>query len=315
MPFNLYFHFLINDSKSDYMTNAALVQANFERNKNLKASGITILICALLFIVFYWIHWQQPQTPLPVADTGIEVNLGNSETGSGDVAPQLPGDPSKDAAANDNIAAPISQPNTQNQQINADPNETNDVPVINNPTTKTVVTKPNNTPQNVVKKTSTATIPTPPVPKPKAEMGKYSGGNGTGGNGADSYNGVTNQGIAGGKGDQGNPNGNPNSDSYTGNAAAGKSGVSIRSGLKGRKINKYPNFQDDFNEPGKVAVDITVDNNGNVTSATINPKGTTTTNTNMRGIAIRKAKELKLTAGEIDGETGTIVFNFKLRGE
>jgi len=297
------------------MTNAAAIQAKFERNKNLKASGITILICALLFIVFYWIHWQQPQTPLPVADTGIEVNLGNSETGSGDIAPQLPGDLSKDAAANDNIAAPISQPNTQNQQINADPNETNDVPVINNPTTKTVITKPTNTPQSVVKKTSTVTIPTPPLPKPKAQMGKYSGGTGTGGNGADSYNGVTNQGIAGGKGDQGNPNGNPNSDSYTGNAAAGKSGVSIRSGLKGRKINRYPNFQDDFNEPGKVAVDITVDNAGNVITADINPKGTTTANRDMWNIAKRKAKELKLNPGSDDAASGTILFNFKLRGE
>ncbi len=297
------------------MTNPSAIQTNFERNKNLKAAGITILICALLFIVFYWIHWQEPQTPPPIADTGIEVNLGNSETGSGDVAPQLPGDPSKDAAANINISPSPSQANTQNQQINADPNETNDVPTINNPTTKTVVTKPNNTPQNVARKTSNATIPTPPAPKPKAEMGKYTGGNGTGGNGADSYNGVTNQGIAGGKGDQGSPNGNPNSDSYTGNSAAGKSGVSIRSGFKGRHINKFPSFQDDFNDPGKVAVDITVDNAGNVIGASINPRGTTTTNPNMRNIALKKAKELKLTAGEIDGEIGTIVFNFKLRGE
>jgi len=296
------------------MTNASAIQANFERNKNLKATGITILICAILFIVFYWIHWQEPQTPPPIADTGIEVNLGNSETGSGDVAPQLPGDPSKDAAANDNTA-PSSQPNTQNQQINTDPNETDDAPAINNPTTKTVATKPNNIAPAVVRRTSKVTIPAPPAPKPKAEMGKYTGGNGTGGNGADSYNGVTNQGIAGGKGDQGSPNGNPNSDSYTGNAAAGKSGISIRSGFKGRHINKFPSFQDDFNDPGKVAVDITVDNAGNVIGASINPRGTTTTNPNMRNIALKKAKELKLTAGEIDGETGTIVFNFKLRGE
>ncbi len=297
------------------MTTYSLTQVRFERQKNAKAAGITILICALLFIVFYWIHWVQPQTPPPIADTGIEVNLGNSETGSGDVAPQLPGDPAKEAAANENAAAPISLPAAQNQQINADPNETNDVLVINNPNTKVVPATPKKTPAVEVKKTSTATIPTPPVPKPRAQMGKYGGGNGNGGNGADSYNGFSNQGIAGGKGDQGNPNGNPNSDSYKGNAAAGKSGVSIRTGLHGRKINKYPNFEDDFNEQGKVAVDITVDNAGNVTNAIVNPTGTTITNQNMRKIALKKARELKLNPATDDMESGTILFSFKLRGE
>ena len=124
-------------------------------------------------------------------------------------------------------------------------------------------------------------------------MGKYAGGNGPGGTGADTYNGVNNQGISGGKGDQGSPNGNPNGDSYKGNSSTGK-GVSIIKGLKNRKINKYPSFEDDFNEPGKVAVDITVDNAGNVTDATINPKGTTTPNRSMWKIAIKKAKELSL---------------------
>ena len=297
------------------MTNASSIRSNFERNKNLKALGYTILICALIFLAFYLVHWAQPQTPPPVTDGGIEVNLGNSETGSGDVAPEMPGDPSKIAATTDNIASPISAPNSQSQQINADPNETNDVPTINNPTTKPTFVKPvNNTSKTTKKVLPNAMLPIA-VPTPKAAMGKYAGGNGTGGNGADSYNGVTSQGNTGGKGDQGSTNGNPNGDSYKGNAAAGGSGVRIRDGLKGRRINKFPNFQDDFNEPGKVAVDITVDNAGNVTSTSINPKGTTTTNQNMRNIALKKARELKLTAGEIDGETGTIVFNFKLRGE
>lgn len=297
------------------MTTSISAQTSFERQKNAKAAGITILICALLFIVFYWIHWAQPQTPAPVAETGIEVNLGNSETGLGDVAPQLLGDPAKNAAANDNAAAPILLPAMQNQQINADPNETNDVPAINNPTTKVVPATPKKTPAVEVKKTTNATIPTPPVPKPRAEMGKYSGGKSNGGNSADSYNGVSSQGIAGGKGDQGSPSGNPNSDSYKGNSDAGKSGVFIKTGLHGRKINKYPNFEDDFNEPGKVAVDITVDNAGNVTDAHIHQQGTTTPNKNMWSIALRKARELKLNPATDDVEAGTILFNFKLKGE
>ena len=57
-----------------------------------------------------------------------------------------------------------------------------------------------------------------------------------------------------------------------------------------------------------------VDKNGTVTSATVNPRGTTTSNSNIRAIALRKAHELKLNTGSEDEQTGTIVFNFKLRG-
>jgi hypothetical protein len=145
-------------------------------------------------------------------------------------------------------------------------------------------------------------------------MGKYSGGTGSGGNNGDTYNGVKNQGVAGGTGDQGKPNGNPNSDSYTGNGGTGNSGVTIKSGLSGRRFAKLPSFEDEFNEPAKVAVDIMVDKNGNVTSAIVNPRGTTTTNSSIRNIALRKARELKLNAGSEDEQAGTIVFNFKLRG-
>ena len=56
----------------------------------------------------------------------------------------------------------------------------------------------------------------------------------------------------------------------------------------------YPSFEDDFNENAKVAVDITVDASGRVTSATVNLSGTTTTNANIRSIATRKARQLKL---------------------
>ncbi len=76
------------------------------------------------------------------------------------------------------------------------------------------------------------TNPTPTPPKPKAV---YAGGKSSGasGNNADSYNKSTNQGVAGGKGDQGKPNGNPNSDSYTGNGdTRQRRHLAITNGLK-----------------------------------------------------------------------------------
>lgn len=273
---------------------------SFEKEKNLKATLLTAAITIVLFSIFFYVHYTKPVAPPPPVGEGIEVNLGNSETGSGDIAPEAPGNLADQAATQ-------SSPATQPQPDPVTPSTIEapeDVAVNNN-------SKP-------VKKTVTAvpTIkPTPAPPKPKAI---FKGGTAsrTGGNQADSYNGVRNQGIAGGTGDQGNPNGNPNSDSYTGNAASGSGGsggVSIRSGLDGRRITRLPSFEDDFNENAKVAVDITVDKAGNVVSAVINPRGTTTTNAGIRNIALRKARTLKLNSGNTEEQTGTLIFNFKLR--
>lgn len=295
------------------------MSAHFEREKNIKASAYTGMVCVLLFLLFFFLQWTLPQIPPPDFGEGIEVNLGNSETGLGDVPPQIPGDPSLTEEVK--TAPPKSAPDaTAQPKINTDEYADGDAPSVNNTKTKPV-TRPVVNPPAVVKKTAPAAVtnPTPAPPKPKAV---FKGGSSTtsSGNRADSYNGVRDQGIAGGKGDQGNPNGNPNSDSYKGNAASGNgggggnSGVSIRSGLDGRRITRLPSFEDDFNENAKVAVDITVDKAGNVTLAVVNQRGTTTTNQNIRNIALRKARSLKLNAGNSEEQTGTLVFNFKLRG-
>jgi hypothetical protein len=156
-----------------------------------------------------------------------------------------------------------------------------------------------------------------PEPKPRQPKVLYKGGDGSGkgGNNADSWNNSTNQGIAGGKGDQGKPGGNPNSDSYTGNAGGGKSGVSISRGLSGRRISRFPSFEDEFNENAKVAVDVRVDRNGNVVQATYQARGSTTSDVGMRNIAINKARQLKFNPNPDGPETdiGTIIFNFRLK--
>lgn len=276
------------------------------------------MICLLVFLVFFFLQWTLPQIPPPDFGEGIEVNLGNSETGLGDVAPQIPGEPS--VTEDSKTAPPKSAQSPSNQpRIHTDEYADGDAPSVNK--TNKPADKPLNTSPTTVKKTSPTAVtnPTPAPPKPKA---LFKGGTNTttSGNRADSYNGVRDQGIAGGKGDQGNPNGNPNSDSYQGNAASGNGGaggsggVSIRSGLDGRRITRLPSFEDEFNENAKVAVDITVDKAGNVIMAIVNPRGTTTTNTNIRNIALRKARSLKLNSGAAEQQTGTLVFNFKLRG-
>lgn len=293
------------------------MSVTFEKEKNLKASAYTLAICALVFLFFFLTQWTLPQIPPPDFGEGIEVNLGYSETGLGDVPPLQPGDPS--VTEDTKTSPPPAAAKQEETKINADAYDDGDAPAINK-NNKPVV-KPVNKPSSVVKKptNATAVTATPAPPKPKAV---FKGGTSTttSGNRADSYNGAQNQGIAGGKGDQGNPNGNPNSDSYKGNAASGNGGaggtggVSIRSGLDGRRITKLPSFEDDFNENAKVAVDITVDKAGNVIMAVVNQRGTTTTNQSIRAIALRKARSLKLNSGTADEQTGTLLFSFKLRG-
>jgi hypothetical protein len=270
-----------------------------EKQDQLKATIITLVITVILFSIFFYVRYQQPIIQEPAGGEGIEVNLGDAETGYGTTPPTSIGETAQE----------------QNNTNNSPSEETVSIPE-NNPTEADVPL--NNRNEKLTSKPTNANSIVPPNPKPKAV---FTGNNskGSGGNLADSYNEVTNQGLAGGKGDQGKPTGNINSDSYQGNASSGSGGlggdggVAIRNGLAGRKITKLPSFEDDFNENAKVAVDITVNKSGTIIGAIINPKGTTTTNQRIRNIAIQKAKTLQLNTGNVDEQTGTLVFNFKLR--
>ena len=287
------------------MNNAAQMNASFEREKNLKAGAITLVVCGGLLLLFILLNWSPPVVAPPPVTEGIEVNLGNGETGTGDVEPMIPGEAAM-ANQTNMPSAPSGQTATEQQDNTASADNADAVPVNTTP------------PKPVAKnKITHVKVIAPPTLKPPVPRAVFGGGNknGKGGNNADSYNGSNSKGIVGGQGVQGNPNGNPNSDSYSGNSSRGNgtsSGVSIRSGLARRKVLRLPSFQDDFNENAKVAVDITVDKSGNVIDAVINPYGTTTTNPQIRAIAISKAKQLKLNSGDDDEQTGTILFNFKV---
>jgi outer membrane biosynthesis protein TonB len=312
-------------------------------NKNLKASAYTLLVIAGLLLLCFFISWAPPEAAQQKEEEGMEVNLGDSETGLGDIQPLIPGEPAdaEMAVTPEPPPTPAASVNTAiEKEVETNDNDKEAPPTIvkkpiEKPKEKPVTKPVPETPKPVVKpKETIKPIPVPqPTNKPKEEAkpvetppappqpkyvykGQKQGA--TGGNNSDSYQASSGQGIAGGKGDQGKINGSPDSDSYTGNGGTGSgsgNGVSIRSGLQGRKINRFPSFQDDFDENAKVAVDIKVDNAGNVVSASIQPKGTTTTNTSMRNIALQKARQLKFNPDEnaAEQQIGTIVFNFRVR--
>jgi outer membrane biosynthesis protein TonB len=205
---------------------------NKENNQNrIKALSGTIVFHAALLFLFFLVSFTQPLTAPPVQlDEGIEVNLGNSDIGFGDIQPLAPGEPAPDATSDNSIPAPSDiQENLETETETAE-NENTETPVIHKPETKNkpVVTKTETVTKPVNQKTNTNTPVNNPVsspdPKPKAV---FKGGNGTGGNNADDYNNSQNQGITGGNGDQGKQGGNPNSDNYNGNGGSGSGGGGV----------------------------------------------------------------------------------------
>lgn len=70
-------------------------------------------------------------------------------------------------------------------------------------------------------------------------------------------------------------------------------------------------FTGDFNENAKVAIDVHVDEAGNVTSAEYQLRGSTTSASNYIATAKQKARLIKFNPGS--GESvGTLTFNFRV---
>jgi hypothetical protein len=286
---------------------------SFESQKNLKATGYTAVFCTLLLIILLYASWTLPVEAPPPVEEGIEVNLGNSDKGMGADQPYLPGKP---AAEDKEKYTPPKQAVVEKEpvkDVETDDNNKEDAPVIK----KAVVTKPDATKlpdKDVTKKIvkpvkQPETLPVKPVVKhPKALMGTVQG-TGNGGNGADDFKPGGNQGVAGGHGDQGAPGGDPNSTNYTGGGHG--NGIAISRGLAGRNIANHISFTGDFNENAKVAIDVTVDENGSVTSAEYQLRGSTTSASSYVSIAKEKARLVKFTPGPAES-VGTIIFTFRV---
>ena len=295
------------------MTNAN--DANFEAKKNMRAGTITLIILAVLFLFLFLVGWTTPSILQPVPEEGIEVNLGNSDTKLSNDQPFLPGKP---APQDQQQYTPPKPVETQKEAVKdpATDDKDPDAPEIKKPP----VTKPDATkiaekeePKKIIpKKIEPVEPPAPAPPKPKAVF-KGVNGTGTGGNEADSYKKGGSEGVAGGKGDQGKPGGNPDSKNYEG-GGHGNSGVSISKGLEGRFFTKVYNYQGDFDENAKVAVDVRIDKSGNVLSATYQPRGSTTSSSSYKDKAIEIVKKSKLNVspGAVDEQTGTVIINFKI---
>jgi len=121
----------------------------------------------------------------------------------------------------------------------------------------------------------------------------------------------TNQGIAGGIGDQGKPEGYKDSDKYEGRGGKGN-GPGFSLGGRGSLYLDEPSS--DFKEQGTVIVDIWVDRSGNVIKAQVKRKGSNILDTTLQEKAVEAAKNSKFEkdpqAEEL--QRGTITYKFVL---
>src|SRR6476660_4167646 len=179
---------------------------SFEAEKNIRASVYTLIVCVLLLAIMLFVKWTLASIPPPPEEEGIEVNLGNSDQGLGDDQPFLPGKP---APADQQAYTPPKVVNTPVEEVKdfETDDKDADAPVVKKPP----VTKPEATrvPEKEIVKAPpvrkpqpTSDPPAPVPPKPKAVF-KGVNGTGTSGNEADNYKKGGNEGIAGGRGDQG----------------------------------------------------------------------------------------------------------------
>ena len=285
---------------------------SFDKEKNTKATIYTGIVTGMLLLLFFILKWPLPTVSQPLFEDGIEVNLGSSDQGLGIDQPMIPGEPAPSQQMAHNPPRTITSNDANVRNIETDDRNADAPEIVNPPVAKPLATKINTTEKETKKATTPQVVNNPEPPKPKAVLSRTVGGSGVGGNGAETYQKGTNEGIAGGTGDQGVYGGTPGAPNYSGNPGKGNSGVSITRGLGGRNIIGGQSFEDEFNQNAKIAMDIVVSSTGRVISATYQPRGSTSSNGSMINIARRRAGELKFNAGE-DEQRGTILFNFKLK--
>ena len=123
----------------------------------------------------------------------------------------------------------------------------------------------------------------------------------------------TGEGVTGGQGNQGSPTGSVDSKNRGEGSGLGDKGISYD--LAGRGIQKLPRPKYDYQEEGKVVVEVSVDRSGKVIQAVTGAKGSTTLNEYLLRVAREAALEAQFDA-KSDApavQKGTITYTFILK--
>jgi protein TonB len=273
----------------------------FDTVHKRKSFTLTSVLLAILIILLFYVGLTYLDPP---PESGISVNFGTMDTGSGKVQPR-----EKVKTAPKPVEKPKEEVKQEVPQEKQDATEevlTNDIddaPVI--PTRKETPKKPEKTTtaEEEVKKPAEKPKPSKSTTDALSSIlnGPKSDGTKSAGEGPD-----------GTSGDKGDPKGDPYATSYYGGPGTGSGGVGY--GLNGRGKPTYAITPQECNEAGRVVVQIKVNREGRVIQANPGIRGTTNNHPCLLEAAKRNAmsfrwrSDSKAPASQI----GFIELNFKL---
>jgi hypothetical protein len=285
------------------MNNKNSNSAEFERQKNIKAFSYTAGIVGGLLIIFLFARMTLPPKEIPQEPQYVEialpdeppvddVNLGNNDVGSGKVQPIVTGTPSSAPSSTDVNPAPSKSVTSQVSTKDVETEDHHASPPITKSKTPNTNKEINNN------ETDQTTKSKPVEQKPRALMTSVRGSGNGGNTDAPGYNRPGGQGPGDGQGDKGVQNGNPNGTRYL-----------------GVRVISIPaqNFEDDFNESGKIALDVEVNESGKLVSASYQVKGSTLAKSSKQySIALDRARQIKYPQYD-GGFKQTLTFNFSVK--
>lgn len=266
-----------------------------ETKHEKKSFAITAVLHVLLILLLLFFGFTYLDPP---PESGIAINFGTSEVGSGVEQPEEPVQSSPKVSTPEvaQVETPIKEEVVTQEIVEAPVIEKKkEIPVVKK------VTEP-------VKKVEEP--PKKPDPKPDKSTtdalssilnGPERSGTAKGGEGNDSA-----------AGDKGNPDGSPDAKAYYGTGMGLDGDGNYR--LGGRRALNKEKFVQDCNESGVVVVQIEVNRNGDVVNAVPGIKGTTNNAPCLTDPARRAALATRFNAdaNAPAKQTGIIIYNFKL---
>lgn len=257
------------------------------KNKNKRQSFIaSVIFHALLMIVFVFYGLSMPD-PLPEETSlSVQLDLGNTDMGSGDEQPQSTEEPEE--------VQPQEQEVVEEVTSTPEPIATQDEPSsyeVVKPVEKKVVEKPKEDPKPVLDEKLSNVIS-------KKNLFQTTENNDSEG-----------QGNSDQAGDFGKQDG-----VVGGNALSGDKNPGVKGNLTGRSFQGAPRIQSDLQESGKIVINIIVDRKGNVVRATPGGRGTTITNAALTARVLESARKAKFSPSEnaATEQPGTLEYIFIL---
>ncbi len=111
-------------------------------------------------------------------------------------------------------------------------------------------------------------------------------------------------------GNRGDPTGDPDASILSG---ISKGSGKVGGGLSNRGVVNEPEIKEKSQKTGRVVLKVCVDRTGKVVKANYTQRGSTTTDTELKRIAVENAYKWRFTPSNITQQCGTITVDFKLK--